>query len=324
MKIVVTGGTGFVGRHLSRQLASQGHQVVVIARGADTRDKTIRKMSGVDFIQAEISKQSDLINAFAGCDAIAHFAGINRQIGEQTYKRVHVDGTRNVVEAARQSGARKIVLLSFLRARPKCGSAYHESKWEAEEIVRNSGLDYTIVKAGMIYGKGDHMLDHLSHLLYTFPLFATVGYREKPIRPLAINDLLRVLESVLMENRLSRKTIAITGPEEILLSEAAKRVARVIHQKVAVFPAPVRFHYLLAWIFERTMKIPLASIAQIRILSEGVTAPAESCDPVPDDLKPRLHFTEEQISGGLPEPEPFGLRDLRCSRLLNGTYDAVR
>jgi len=87
------------------------------------------------------------------------------------------------VEAARRAGVRKIALMSFLRARPHCGSAYHESKWAAEEIVRSSGLDYTIVKAGMVYGRGDHMLDHLSHSLHTVPLFATVGLHEKPIRP---------------------------------------------------------------------------------------------------------------------------------------------
>jgi NADH dehydrogenase len=64
--------------------------------------------------------------------------------------------------------------MSFLRARPKCGTACHESKWAAEEIVRSFELDYTVIKAGMIYGRGNHMLDHLSHSLYTLPCFATV------------------------------------------------------------------------------------------------------------------------------------------------------
>src|SRR5205807_1301402 len=118
-----------------------------------------------------------LSKAFDGCDAIAHFAGINREIGDQTYKRVHIDGTRNVVTAAKRANVRKILCLSFLRARPNCGSSYHESKWEAEEIVRSSGLDYTILKSGMIYGKGDHMLDHLSHSLHTMPLLALVGMK---------------------------------------------------------------------------------------------------------------------------------------------------
>ena len=81
-------------------------------------------------------------------------------------------------EAAKAAGVKQIILLSFLRARPNCGSPYHESKWEAEEIVRKSGLDYTIFKSGVIYGKGDHMLDHLSHAFHTFPFFAFIGNKK--------------------------------------------------------------------------------------------------------------------------------------------------
>src|SRR6516225_2637787 len=142
---------------------------------------------------------------FSGCEVVAHCAGINREVGGQTYQRVHIEGTKNVVGAARLDGVRKVVLLSFLRARPDCGSAYHESKWAAEEIVRNSGLDYTIFKAGVIYGRGDHMLDHLSHALFTFPLFGLVGMKDKRMRPLAVEDLVHVLEASLSDCGLSRR-----------------------------------------------------------------------------------------------------------------------
>src|SRR5204862_7373469 len=144
----------------------------------------------------------------------------NREIGRQTYQRVHIQGTANVVEAARSAGVQKIVLMSFLRARPNCGSPYHESKWAAEELVRNSGLDFTILKSGMIYGRGDHMLDHLSRSLMTMPLFVKVGMREKPIRPVAIDDLVNVLRASLVDGRLTRSTVAVTGAEQLLLSEA--------------------------------------------------------------------------------------------------------
>src|ERR1044072_4358933 len=103
--------------------------------------------------------------------------------------------------------------MSFLRARPDCGSPYHESKWTAEEIVRNSGLDYTVIKAGMVYGRGDPMLDHLSRSLYTLPVFATVGCSEAPIRPLAVDDLTEILRAALVEGRLPRTTVAVTGAE---------------------------------------------------------------------------------------------------------------
>jgi uncharacterized protein YbjT (DUF2867 family) len=253
-----------------------------------------------------------LASAFAGCEAVAHCAGVNREIGSQTFQRIHVDGTRNVVEAAKRAGVRRIALMSFLRARPNCGSPYHESKWAAEEIVRNSGLDYTIVKAGMVYGRGDHMLDHLSHAFYTLPILATVGFRQKAIRPLAVDDLTPVLHAALVNGRLSRQTIAITGAEELYLSDAARRVAQVLGRRVWIFPAPLWFHYALAAVCELTMKVPLVARAQVRILSEGVVEPATECDPLPADLLPVRRFTPEQIRGGLPEPGPFGLHDLRC------------
>jgi uncharacterized protein YbjT (DUF2867 family) len=308
MRIAITGGTGFIGGHLARQLAFAGHEVLVLGR--HRRAKEIGA-NGPRFVAADLANVVSLRDAFAGCVVVAHCAGINREIGTQTYQRVHVEATRNVVAAAHQAGVKKILLMSFLRARPDCGSPYHESKWAAEEIVRHSGIDYTIIRAGMVYGRGDHMLDHLSHALYTFPLFAMVGLKEKGVRPLAIEDLLVIMRAAIVAGRMTKKTVAVTGAEELLLSEAVRRVARVTGKSIRMVRAPIWFHYLLAHLCEWTMTVPLVARAQVRILSEGVTEPALACDALPYDLMPTRKFTEEQIRSGLPEPGPFGLRDLR-------------
>ncbi len=311
MRIAITGGTGFVGRHLARALSQHGHETVLIARGMDQRDESIRRLPRARFVPVGISAESALAEAFTACDAVAHCAGINREIGEQTYQRVHVEGTRNVIEAAQRAGVKKVALLSFLRARPNCGSGYHQSKWAAEELVRCSGLDYTVLKAGIIYGKGDHMLDHLTHALYTFPVFALVGMMQKPIRPVAIEDVVRILQAALVDGRLSRQTVAVTGPEELTFGEAVRRVAKVVGKRAYVFRMPVLFHYLLAGCVERVMKIPLISVAQVRMLAEGIVEPTPGCQPLPDDLAPKSFFTDQQVRRGLPEAKPFGLRDLR-------------
>ena len=311
MRVAITGGTGFVGRHLARRLVERGNEVVVRARGADRRDPSVYEMAGAKFVAADMSEVATLEAAFAGCEAVAHCAGINREIDSQTYERVHLAGTRNVCEAARRAGVRKLLYLSFLRARPNCGSKYHESKFAAEEIVRGSGLDYTIFKAGVIYGRGDHMLDHLSHALYTIPVFALVGFKQQPVRPLAVEDLTRVMDAALSDGRMSRKTFAITGPEEMTLGEAVRRVAAVIGKRRAMFRLPLAFHYALAWAAEKMMKIPLTAIAQVRILSDSLVEPLPACEPVPDDLQPQTRFTDEQIRRGLPEAGKFGLSDLR-------------
>jgi len=306
MKIAITGGTGFVGSHLAERLISEGHEVVSIAR----RSRATRGC-----VSSDLSDVSQLTEAFAGCHAVAHCAGINREIGDQTYQRVHVEGTRNVVEAAKAAGVEKIMLMSFLRARPNCDSTYHESKWQAEEIVRASGLDHTIIKAGVVYGRGDHMLDHLSHALHTFPVFALVGLEEKSVRPLAVEDLVHVMRAALVDRRLKRQTVALLGAEEIYLSEAVRRVAEVVGKQPLMFPLPVWCHQVMAIGFELAMKVPLTSLAQIRILSEGVVEPATPVTPVPYDLIPTRRFTTDQIRNGLPAPRPFSTADLRwCAR----------
>ena len=308
MKIAITGGTGFIGCHLAQRLAVEGVELVLLARS----DRGELNLPGAKFVSSDLSDPAILREAFAGCDAVAHCAGINREIGQQTYNRVHIEGSRKVIEAAREVGVKKIALMSFLRARPNCGSAYHESKWAAEELVRGSGLDYTIIRASMVYGRGDHMLDHLSHALHTFPLFAMVGFKEKGIRPLAIDDLVDVLRAALVEGRLTKQTVAVTGAEELYLSEAVRRVAQATGQKVRMIRAPVWFHYALAYFWELTMKTPLVARAQVRILSEGVVESALPCDLLPHDLLPKRLFTEDQILVGLPAPGGFTLRDLRC------------
>lgn len=311
MKIAITGGTGFVGSHFAKRVLADGHELVLISRSAGVRANRLESPA-VTQVASDLSDTDILAAAFAGCDAIAHCAGINREIGNQTFQRIHADGTRNVVEAARRAGVRRIALMSFLRARPDCGSPYHESKWAAEEIVRNSDLDYTIVKAGMVYGRGDHMLDHLSHAFYTLPILATVGFKQKAIRPLPVDDLVHVLHAALVNGRLARQTVAITGAEELYLSDAARRVAQVLGRRIWIFPAPLWFHYGLALVCEATMKVPLVARAQVRILSEGVVEPAIPCDALPADLLPVHRFTAEQIQSGLPEAGPFGVHDLRC------------
>jgi uncharacterized protein YbjT (DUF2867 family) len=300
MKFAVTGSSGFVGGHLSRLLATEGHEVVSISRRN----------------QINVTDAGALTRAFVGCQAVIHCAGINREIGRQTYSAVHVEGTQTVIDCAQRAGVSKVVFMSFLRARPNCGSAYHESKWAAEEIIRTSTLDYTIVKAGMTYGRGDHMLDHLSHSLYTIPLFATVGIVEKPIRPLAIDDLVAVLRASAVDGRLSRQTVAVVGPEELRLSQAVRRVAAILGKRVLVLPCPIAIQGMLAQVFEWTMTVPLVAKAQVRILSEGVVEPAMHCDPLPAHLTPQVKFDEANIRAGLPPPGRLRLQDLRfCSCL---------
>lgn len=100
MRIAITGGTGFVGRHLAKAQVACGHEVILVARGGDRRDPSVYEIPNTRFFAADLSSVEELARAFAACGAVAHCAGINREIGKQTYQRIHVEGTRNVLEAA--------------------------------------------------------------------------------------------------------------------------------------------------------------------------------------------------------------------------------
>ena len=315
MRIAITGGTGFVGGHLATALAREGHEAVVIARGLDQRAwaQEVLSLPNASLFRAGLDDSVRLEEAFTGCEAVAHCAGINREIGRATYQTVHVEGTKNVVRAAELAGVQRLSIVSFVRARPHPRSPYHDSKWVAEEIVRASKLDWTVLKPGMMYGRGDHMLDHLSKALLTFPIYIGVGDRR--VRPLAINDAVRILEAALVENHLSRKTVPILGPTELSFDDVARRVAQVIGKKRPFIRAPIAFHYLLALLSEATMTVPLVARAQVRILEEELVEPTNAPDRLPNDLVPHTAFDEKAIRDGLPDHlDRFGLSDLRRRR----------
>jgi NADH dehydrogenase len=288
MNVAVTGGAGFVGRHVTERLRREGHDVVVIGR------------------------RDDVDRALVGCDAVVHCAGINRELGSQTYRSVHIGYTVRVVQAARRAGVTRIAMLSFLRARPGCGSGYHESKWAAEEIVRGSALDWTVLKAGVIHGRGDQMLDHLSHAFHTFPVFGLVGLRSRPVRPVAVDDVARILVAAAVgDARLSGRTFAVVGPDELPLSDAVRRVADVVGRRPLFVPLPIALQRLVAALSEAVMTVPLISRAQVRILAEGIVEPLPAADGLPVDLLPTTRSDEAAIRAGLPAAGGFGVRDLR-------------
>ncbi len=300
MKIAITGGTGFIGRHLASDLIEHGHEVIVIARGQYSR--STRPIEGARFVSLNINETDRLQEIFRGCDAVAHCAGTSVEDSKQSFRQLHVEGTRSAVKAAENIGVKKFVLLSYLNVRPSVRSAYHTTKWEGEEIVRSSKLNFTILKAGLVYGPGDHLLNNLSNLFRKMPVFATVGFKEKTVRLVAVEDLVSIIRVCLLEeDRFARQTVAVIGPEEFPFSQAARRISRAMDKPfLIVLPFPVVFQRMLAWFSERFMSKPLITKAQVQMLADGISSPTLESIPLPNDLAPKTFFTEEQIRKGLP------------------------
>lgn len=294
MRIAVTGGTGFVGRHLIERLVAGGHEAVCVARQPHP------PVHGVTVTVADVADADKLREACERCDAIVHLAGINRANGAQTFERVHVAGTRNVVAAARAAGARKVLTVSFLKARPDCGSRYHETKWESEQIIAQSGLDYVVLKAGVVFGPGDGMVTNIWRAIRIMPVFGAVGFRPTMISPVWVGDVAELLSAGATGSTLVRRTVSVVGPEVMSLADAVRRVARAMHRPVLVLPLPLWVHHAFGWIAERVMSRPLASVAQVRMLAEGAGDPLPGAELPPADLRPTTRFDGVSIAASLP------------------------
>ncbi|RMF73352.1 MAG: NAD-dependent epimerase/dehydratase family protein, partial [Alphaproteobacteria bacterium] len=146
MRVFVTGGTGFVGRELVNQLLAAEHEVICLARpgseGKLARHDRLRIQPG-DAVSGD-----GLAQGMAGCDAVIHLIGIIRAFPARgiTFDKLHVQATERVVAACRKNGIRRYLHMSANGTRPDAVSPYHQTKWRAEERVRQSELDWTIFR----------------------------------------------------------------------------------------------------------------------------------------------------------------------------------
>ena len=144
MKVGLTGGTGFVGSEVLRQLHQAGHQARLLVRDAESPSaKRIASKFSVELCAGNILAPERLGPFCKGCDAVIHLVGIISEMDNSTFENIHTRGTGNVVKALQTSGVPRLVHMSALGSRPNAVSRYHRTKWQAEETVRNSGLEFT-------------------------------------------------------------------------------------------------------------------------------------------------------------------------------------
>jgi NADH dehydrogenase len=299
VKIAITGGTGFVGRTLAARLSERGHRVVVIARGRDDRDKSVCLLKGVTLVHASVTDERRLQDAFEGCESVGHLAGVTRDLDGETLRDVHVRGTANALSAAEVQGVSRFVMLSTTRAGTDTGSALHDSKGAAELLVRASLASHTIVRADVIYGKGDRMLDHLEHALRVRPIFPLIGYQRPTVRPVAVGDVVSILADALTGDDLGGQTVAAEGPDAMCLSDVVRTVGVAVTRRPWFVRVPLWAHRSKSTALEQVMNLPLA--ARRGTGPEGSGPGDVSVSPLPPHLQPTVGFTIEGIRARLPD-----------------------
>ncbi len=304
LKIAITGGTGFVGRTLAARLAAGGHRVVLVARGRNCHDRSVCLLPGVTLVHASVTDERRLRDAFAGCHGVVHLAGITHEEEGQTFGSVHVRGTAHALAAAAAQAVPRFVMLSTSQASPGSDSPFHRSKGEAEALVRESLLSHTIVRADVVYGRGDRMLDHLDHALRTLPVFPLVGYRRPTVRPVAVRDVVRILEAAVTGDALAGATVAAVGPDELCVSDVVRTVGVAVRRRPWFIRMPAWVHRSRSTSLENVLNIPLS--ARNAGEKEALRSDGVSLGILPPDLVPAVRFTIEGIRARLPDRSPRG------------------
>ena len=252
MKILVTGGTGFVGTYVVNRLLQEGHAVAVLARSAEkTRNRYSRP---VETAVGDVLDPASLDAALHGRDAIVHLVGIIDERGDQTFDRVHREAVENVLAAAQKAGVRRLLHMSAMGSSADSPSEYGRTKAAGEAAVRASGnrLEWTIFRPSIIFGPGDGFVSLLAPIVRGNPGFIPViGNGLTKFQPVSVHDVARVFAASLAKPETIRQTYEVGGPEVFTLNEIYREIAAAVGKPgKPLLHLPLWYGRLLARFFE--------------------------------------------------------------------------
>lgn len=265
MRVAVVGATGFVGRHVVSRLATAGHGVTAISRDGARRPEW---EGAVETRPADVSTGAGLGPALAGADAVVHLVAIPREGGGRTFDAVNVDGTRRVVEAATAAGARRLVHLSALGVVDDPRLDYLHSKWRGEAIVRESSLDWVVLRPSLLFGPGDGFFSLVRTTLkwWSPGIVVVPGDGSARFQPLAVDDLALAVERSVVDPDRGGSVYEIGGPRYWSYREIVDEVMRVTGMKRLKLGMPIPLLRALTVVTDRVLPIFPVSHDQIASL----------------------------------------------------------
>ncbi|MGB9956340.1 complex I NDUFA9 subunit family protein [Haloferax prahovense] len=243
MKVLVLGGTGFVGTNLCRELQSRGHSVTAMSRSPNSEDLP----DGVEKAMGDVTDYDSIAGAFEGKDAVVNLVALSPLFkpdgGYRMHDIVNWQGTENVVKAAESHGVSRLVQMSALDADPDADTAYIRSKGKAENAVKSSSLDWTIFRPSIIFGDGAEIISFTKRLKGMFapgvPLYPLPGNGKTRFQPIWIDDLTPMFGQALEDDRHIGETYEIGGPEVITLRELTEMVYESEGKSITIVPLPM-------------------------------------------------------------------------------------
>jgi len=289
--ILITGATGFVGGHLVKRLRATGTALRAVVRNPEKAQAL--KDLGVDVVPGDMSDKASLVKAANGALRVVHLVGIIQEAPGATFKNVHVDGTANLLDAAQKTGVRQFVYQSALGTRPNARSAYHQSKWAAEELVRTSGIPFTILRPSLIYGEGDQFTIRLSSMIGLSPVLPVIGPGKAKIQPLFIDDVVACLVKSVTSDAFLNKMYELGGPEQLTYEEVTKAIAKTMGVNRPTLHLPLFFIKPMARAIETAlMKPPITTDQLVMLLEDNVCGMS--------DIREAFGIEPIRFSEGLP------------------------
>lgn len=264
--IAITGGTGFVGSHIARRALGAGRRVRLVVRHPQGGSELER--AGAEVVAGDVQDPTSLREAFAGVEAVVHLVGIIQERGVNTFDAVHHRGTVNVIEAMRSAGVRRLVHMSALGTRSDARSAYHRTKWLGEEAVRASGLDWTIHRPSIVYGKGDGFVTRFAGMIRRSPVLPVPGDGRNRLQPAWVGDVAACfLQSLDLPASVAR-TYELGGPRAYTLEEVLDLLMEAMGKRRPKVHVPLPLLRANAAVLERVLPAPPVTRDQLIMLEE--------------------------------------------------------
>ncbi|MCU4717780.1 complex I NDUFA9 subunit family protein [Halapricum hydrolyticum] len=244
MRVLVTGGDGFVGRHLCAELTDRNHDVVSLSRDPDPSVLP----DDVETVRGDVTDPDSLDGAFEDVNGVVNLVALSPLFtpsgGDRMHERIHLGGTENVVTAAEEAGVDRILQMSALGADPNGPTHYIRAKGRAEEVVRESDLEWTIVRPSVIFGEGGEFVSFTKRLKKLFapgvPIYPLPGGgTHTRFQPIWVGDLAPMLADAVVDEAHAGETYELGGPEVLTLREITELVYESEGRSIKIVNLPM-------------------------------------------------------------------------------------
>jgi NADH dehydrogenase len=255
---------------------NDGHIVRALVRRRGLLRTAEAPTGRLEEVQDDINSEN-LTKRLARCDAVINLVGIIYERGADTFERVHNQGTRNLVVAARENGVKSFVQMSALGARPANASAYYTTKFAGEEEVRNSEIPYVVLRPSLIVGHGSAFLKQMAEVMRAAPLFRPVpGTGRYRFRPVHVDDVVECFAQSLTNPAAAGQTVDLVGGEELTFDEMAEALAVSLGIHKTAIHVPMPLMKAAAALFSLLPMQPPVTSVQLQMLEEGSTADSDA------------------------------------------------